>query len=151
MITKELSESAVEITSIFNNMTDETIKKIPIDVINFFQEISSKDYFFQYDKTKKLNEQRLLPKTKGILAVIYRDYLCDDMEKKDYIEYCKKVNLELERQKSEKYDSNNIFEKRNLLKSKEAKEDIQEQEITIYQKESFIKKIFNKIKKFFIK
>ena len=73
------------------------------------------------------------------------------MEKKDYIEYCKKVNLELEKQKSEKYDSNNIFEKRNLLKSKEAKEDIQEQEITIYQKESFIKKIFNKIKKFFIK
>ena len=51
MITKELSESAVEITSIFNNMTDETIKKIPTDVINFFQEI---ECFWKFQKVQKL-------------------------------------------------------------------------------------------------
>ena len=47
----------------------------------FFIRIASKDYKFEYNKTISLNEQKLLPQTKGILALIYRDYLCNDEEK----------------------------------------------------------------------
>ena len=81
MVTKELSEAAVEINSIFENMSIDLLNKIPIDFRNFFIEIASENYKFEYNKTISLNEQELLPKTKGILALIYRDYLCDELEK----------------------------------------------------------------------
>ena len=50
MITKELSEAAVEINSIFDNMTTETLKKVPNNFRDFLKKISSKTYSFQYDK-----------------------------------------------------------------------------------------------------
>lgn len=82
---KELSEAAVEINSIFENMSSEMLNKIPKKLQNFFREIASKTYKFEYDKNKTLEEQSLKLKTKGIIALIYRDYICNQEERKDYI------------------------------------------------------------------
>ena len=84
MVSKELSEAAVEINSIFENMPIDLLKKIPESFKNFINDIASKDYKFEYNKNRTLNEQKLLPRTKGILALIYRDYLCDEIEKENY-------------------------------------------------------------------
>ena len=101
MVTKELSEVAVEINSIFENMSIDLLNKIPQNFKEFFNKIASKDYKFEYDKTISLNEQRLLPKTKGILALIYRDYLCDEIEKENYNKEYNRVLMLKERQKQE--------------------------------------------------
>ncbi len=145
MITKELSESAVEINAIFDNMNAETLKQIPNNFKDFLKKISSKTYSFQYDKSKKLEEQQLLPKTKGIIALIYRDYLCDEIEKQEYIENCNKVLEKIEQQKYEMYNPNNMFIEKNNVQQKE--------EIlpTVYKSESLIRKFLNKIKNIFIK
>ena len=144
MITNELSKSAVEINAIFDNMTNEVLKKIPDDFKEFFKKISSETYMFKYDKTKSLSEQQLLPKTKGILALIYRDYLCNDIEKKKYIEHCKNVLQTIELKKIEKYNPNDIFKKN---------QNSYQEEIlpVIYNPDSLIKRIFNKIKRIFLK
>ena len=145
MITKELSEAAVEMNYIFDNMSAEVLKKIPKSFRQFFKEIESKKYIFKYDKSKKLAEQKLLPETKGIIALMYRDYLCNEIEKQKYNEYCKKILEEEERKKIEKYNPNNIFKEKNKITPN--------QKIlpTEYKKESLIKRIFNKIKRFFVK
>ena len=145
MITKELSESAVEINAIFDNMNAETLKQIPNNFKDFLKKISSKTYSFQYDKSKKLEEQQLLPKTKGIIALIYRDYLCDEIEKQEYIENCNKVLEKIEQQKYEMYNPNNMFIEKNNVQQKE--------EIlpTVYKSESLIRKFLNKIKNIVIK
>ena len=101
MVTKELREAAVEINSIFENMSIDLLNKIPQNFKEFFNKIASKDYKFEYDKTISLNEQRLLPKTKGILALIYRDYLCDEIEKENYNKEYNRVLMLKERQKQE--------------------------------------------------
>ncbi len=145
MITKELSEAAVEINSIFDNMTTETLKQIPKNFRDFFKKISSETYSFQYDKSKSLDEQQLLPKTKGLLALIYRDYLCDEIEKQKYIENCNKVLETIEQQKYEMYNPNNIFKEKNNMQQKEEILPI------VYKPESLIRKILNKIKNIFIK
>lgn len=100
MVSKELSEAAVEINSIFDNMTADIISKIPQNVRSFFNKIASENYLFQYDKSKKLDEQELLPRTKGILALIYRDYLCNEDEKQSYIENCNKILMVIEKRKN---------------------------------------------------
>ena len=145
MISKGLSESAVEINCIFDNMSAETLNKIPNDFITFIRQISSKTYSFKYDKRKPLKEQQLLPETEGLIALIYRDYLCNENERKEYIEHCNKVLEKIEEEKREKFNPDNIFEK---------KESVQHDGKIVpimYKKESFFKKIINKIKSFFKK
>ena len=76
MISKELSEAAVEINSIFENMSIDLLNKIPKNLQDFFCKIASTTYTFNYDKFKTLKEQNLKPETQGIIALIYSNYLC---------------------------------------------------------------------------
>ena len=101
MVTKELSEAAVEINSIFENMSVDLLNKIPKKFKIFFIRIASKDYKFEYNKTISLNEQKLLPQTKGILALIYRDYLCDEIEKENYNKEYNRVLMLKEHEKQD--------------------------------------------------
>lgn len=39
------------------------------------------------DKTKSSNEQNIKDKTRGIIAHLYRDYICDYIEKKNMMIY----------------------------------------------------------------
>lgn len=145
MVTKELSEAAVEINSIFENMSIALLNKIPIDFRNFFIEIASESYKFEYNKTLSLNEQELLPKTKGILALIYRDYLCDELEKERYNKEYNRILLKKEQEKSEKYDANNLF------KTKRTEKDCSNINVLPieYKKRSVLKKIIEKFKNLF--
>lgn len=143
MVTKELSEVAVEINSIFENMSIDLLNKIPQNFKEFFNKIASKDYKFEYDKTISLNEQKLLPKTKGILALIYRDYLCDEIEKENYNKEYNRVLMLKEIEKQEKYNPNDIFKNR-----KNEKEDYSNINLLPieYKKMSLFRKIFEKLK-----
>lgn len=143
MVTKELSEVAVEINSIFENMSIDLLNKIPQNFKEFFNKIASKDYKFEYDKTISLNEQKLLPKTKGILALIYRDYLCDEIEKENYNKEYNRVLMLKEIEKQEKYNANDIFKNR-----KNEKEDYSNINLLPieYKKMSLFRKVFEKLK-----
>lgn len=145
MVTKELSEAAVEINSIFENMSIDLLNKIPQNFRDFFREIESKDYKFEYNEEISLNEQKLLPKTKGILALIYRDYLCSPTEKEAYNKEYNRVILLKEQDKREKYNPDNLF------KSKEIENDFSNDNILPieYKKKSLFRKIFEKLKSIF--
>ena len=140
MVTKELREAAVEINSIFENMSIDLLNKIPQNFREFYNKIASKDYKFQYDKRVRLNEQKLLPKTKGILAFIYRDYLCDEIEKENYNKEYNRVLMLKEIEKQEKYNANDIFKNR-----KNEGSNINTLPIK-YKKMSLFRKIFEKLK-----
>ena len=142
MVTKELSEAAVEINSIFENMSIALLSKIPENFRNFFIEIASENYKFEYNKTVSLNEQKLLHKTKRILALIYRDYLCNELEKERYNKEYTRVILLKEQEKNEKYDPNNLF------KAKITENNCSDINILPieYKKTSLLKKIIEKFK-----
>ena len=115
MITRELRESATELNVIFDNSSIEVLDKIPNKFRKFLKEIASDTYEFKYDATKKLNEQKLKPKTRKIIMLIYRDYLCSGKEREEYItELEKKL-----RQKEEENEKNTI--QMNFLKAEAKK------------------------------
>ena len=147
MVTNELSEAAVEINSIFENLSPEVLEKIPENFQNFMKRIASNTYNFTYDKNKSLVEQSLKPRTKGIIALIYRDYLCSEEERQDYIEYCDMVLYKKQNTLSEVEgavsDSEKIISEDTQINSEIVP--------TIYQKDSLIQRIINKIKSFFKK
>lgn len=138
-MTNEFRDAAVELNSIFNNMSEETLNKIPKSFVQFFKEIASDTYKFEYDKTKPLNEQKLLPKTKGLIALIYRDFLCNEERKEEYIkEYNKVIELK-EKEKAERYDPDKIFKEKTIKSNAD-------NVLPVMKKTSFFRKIIDKIK-----
>lgn len=147
MVTKELSEAAVEFNCILEYTSDELKNKIPKKFLDFLKSIQSQTYKFKYDKTKKLNEQELKQRTKGLIALVYQDYLCNETDKKEYIQKSQKFINQLKEIKGETYNPNDIF------KHKEIKfaQNTANTNAIIEYKESIIKKIINKIKNIFTK
>lgn len=148
MVSKELSESATELNEILENMSSELVNKIPREFIAFLKDIASKTYQFEYDKTKTLEEQNIKPKTKGLLALIYKDFLCDEQEKKEYLNHVSKVLDDIEQEKRERYNPDNIF-KTHKQEHKIQKNIIGNENVMVEYKESIFKRFINKIKNIF--
>ena len=147
MVTKDLSEAAVEFKSILENCSDDIVNKIPTNFLKFIDKIASKTYKFNYDKTKSLIVQNLKSETRGLIALVYQDYICTDEERKEYIQKSNLYIIENENMKREKYNPDDIFKDVKNYKVNNSKEN----SIIEYKKENFIQKIFNKIKYFFKK
>lgn len=148
MVSKELSETAVELNEILKNTSPETLNKIPKKIIKFMEDIASDTYKFEYDKTKTLEEQNIKPKTKGLLALIYKDFLCDEQEKQEYINHVVKVSKDLEEEKREIYHTDNIF--KTHKKEEIIQENTLENTVAIIEyKEPILIRLINKIKKIF--
>ena len=147
MVTKELSEAAVEFNSILEYTSEDLKNKIPKKFLDFLQSIQSKTYKFEYDKTKKLDEQKLKPKTRGLIALVYQDYICNEAEKEEYIQKSQKLIKQIEESKREKYNPNDIFKDKKIENDRDTTNTV---EIVEY-KESIIKRIVRKIKNIFTK
>jgi len=147
MVTKELSEAAVEFNRILEYTSEDLKNKIPKKFLDFLQSIQSETYKFEYDKTKKLDEQKLKPKTRGLIALVYQDYICNEAEKEEYIQKSQKLIKQIEESKREKYNPNDIFKDKKIDNDKDTTNTV---EIVEY-KESIIKRIIRKIKNIFTK
>ena len=143
IITKELSNAAVEVNSLLENVSEEVLKKIPKEFIEYLKEIESYDYYFEYDTSKTLNEQNFSNEALKLIGLIYKDYLCTENERKDYISVLNEYNFKLEEEKREKYNTDKIFNNK-----KQNKED---NKALIECKETLFAKIISKIKSFFSK
>lgn len=145
MITKELTETATEINIIFENLSNDILNKIPMSIRENFKKIASPSYSFEYDKNKTLAEQELKPKTKGVIALLYRDYVCDEYEKKEFM---REYNLFLDKQeqtKREKYKPDELFK---ALKSETLDNEVLP---VLYEENKWYTKILNIFKRIFFK
>ena len=109
MITEELRESAVELSVIFENTSVEVLNKIPNSFKEFINNIKSKDYIFTYNPNKKLVDQDIKPKTRGLIALIYQNYLCDEKRRDEYLKKCNEYFNNEELKKRELYNPDTIF------------------------------------------
>lgn len=145
----EYSKSLYQINEIIKYMTPNLKSRIPKKFISYFENNKSKDYNWKIDETIPLEKQNLLPITKEILTVLYKDYICDDLERIELEKTLKNNEIKYQEELREKYNPDNIFKN----KTKEVIDTITENEstsVTTY-KESFFSKIINKIKLIFHK
>lgn len=148
MVTKELSEAAVEFNCILDNISQDVLNKIPVKFISFMKNIASTTYKFDYDKTKKLNAQNLKPETRGLISLVYSDYICDTKEKEHYLNNCQNYLKMKEKEVREKYNPDKLFNNKQPVVEKQ---NIEETAIIEYKEKSFLQKIFDKIKNLFRK
>lgn len=70
-----------EVYEILKYLDENNKAKIPKEVIDAICENRNKDYTFELDEEKTLQEQNLLPETRAVLFNLFRDYLASPRQK----------------------------------------------------------------------
>ncbi len=130
---------------IIKKMGNEYFSIIPSEVRKKIEEIRNKDYKFEYDENKTLEEQNIQKETFEILSYLNLMYWCEPEEKESLLKIYKENFKKEEEQKRLKYNPDKIFENNNIQ--------INTQETALVKQDehqSFWKKIIDKIKSLFI-
>lgn len=149
---KEYKEAFTEVYEIIKLMPSELSNKIPNEFIKMLEEEKDSTYF---PKIKEPIENEILKdETIVILGLIYRDFLCSKEERKKLQEKdareLKEFEQELDKKMREKYKPDDLFRKDKT----ELKNDLDftnKDNVTVYKKEKWYKKILNIIRRIFNK
>lgn len=148
MITENYACAYKEVIEVLKYTRREDVNKIPKYRILLWKTNMKKDYPFKVDTSKPLEEQNLSDEAKAIIANIFKKYWATDYQK-ERIEAKEKYDLEqLEKEKYERYNPNDIFKNREQSNSEANASEAVEM---VEYKESVFKKLFNKIKNLFSK
>ena len=134
-----------EVVEILKYLPEESVNKIPKEMLEMFKTKMDKNYTFEIDVNKSFDEQNLLEETKAIFANIFRDYWATPY-KKDKIVAKENYNRQkLEAEKRERYNPDDLFKKKEVKHNYVEKENILPVEV---KKEKIYQKLINFTKKF---
>jgi len=149
MVECQYANAYKEVLEILKYVQIEDYNKIPKTKIELFETYYNKDYVFEYDPKKTLNEQNVSKTAKAIIGILFRDYWATETQKDKIISKQKYDRQQIEVKKQEKYNPDNIFKNKSLNPNQERT--INNTVAMITYKESIFKKILNKIKSIFNK
>ena len=142
-----------EVIEILKYVPQESVNKIPKTMLETFEKKMDKDYVFYVDINKSFEEQNLLEETKDIFAVIFRDYWATPYQRERIKAKEKYDRQKIEEEKANKYNPDDIFNKKIKEQNKEnTKQQNEEQTVNnlpVKYKEKFYEKIINFFKKLF--
>lgn len=146
---EEYLKAFSEVEQIIKLMPESLQNKIPDRFKNIIFTEKSQAYI---PNIKEPFEQcNIMEETKIILAVIYRDFLCSEEEKKEIKLKDSQKLMEYEKELREKYNPDDIFKnkKNNQIKIEETQ--LEETAMVEYKEKNFLQKLFDKIKHLFKK
>lgn len=83
MTYEDYANLAAEMNILLRYIDDELVEKIPLKIIEFFQDIASPTFRSRIDPRLPLDQQLLLPSTECMLTLLYRQYWCTDEEREE--------------------------------------------------------------------
>lgn len=147
MIAENYACAYREVIEILKYTNKDDVNKIPSNKILLWRDNMKEDYNFEIDEEKLLSEQNISKEARAILANIFKQYWATDYQK-ERIEAKEKYDVEqIEMEKYEKYNPNDIFKNRKQETSKD--ENISNTVAMVEYKESIFKRIIDKIKRIF--
>ena len=140
-----------EVLEILKYVPEESVKKIPRQMLDTFEKKKDKDHIFYVDITKSFEEQNLLDETKDIFAIIFRDYWATPYQRERIKAKENYDRQKLEEEKLKKYNPNDLFNKKQEEQNEEKIEatDQKENNLPVEYKEKFYTKIIKFFKKIF--
>lgn len=141
----------VEVLEILKYVPEESVKKIPKEMLDMFEIKKDKEYKYSIDYSKPFEEQKMLDETSAILANIFRDYWATEHQREVIIQYEKEELNKIEQEKRKIYNPDDIFKSRKI-------KNIQELDKTVHtnislpveiKKEHFYHRLIEFIKKLF--
>lgn len=80
-VSEEYAEALAEILEIIEHTNKQTAKKLSDKLMAFFKHNASSNYVEKFDYQIELQDNLLSPKTRDLITMIYRNYLCTQKEK----------------------------------------------------------------------
>ena len=143
MVNVEYANAYSEVLEILNHIPKSDYNKIPNNMIEVFTRNNNKEYEFNYDVSKTLNEQNVSKIAKTIIAILFRDYWATPTQREKIIAKEKYDIAKMEQEKRETYNPDDIFKKNNKIQNNNALK--QNTAIIEYKEESSFKKLINRI------
>ena len=81
MVDIEYANAYSEVLEILKFIPKVDYEKIDKETLNVFQVNHNKEYIFNYDPSKTLNEQNVSKVAKIIIAILFRDYWATDTQR----------------------------------------------------------------------
>lgn len=149
MIAENYACAYKEVIEVLKHTKREDVNKIPKSRILLWRINMNNDYDFKIDTTKTLEEQNLSKEAKAIIANIFKKYWATDYQK-ERIEAKEKYDIEqMEKEKYQKYNPDDIFKNRKQTIQQE--NGVSNTIAMVEYKEPLFKRILNKIKNIFNK
>ncbi len=152
MVDIKYANAYSEVLEILKYIPLEDYNKIPKNKIELFKTNANNDYSFNYNPSKTLEEQDVSKITKGIIAILFRDYWATETQKNKIITRKNYDRMKLEKEKQAKYNAD-IFKKRNNGQEHNGEDNISTNELAMIEyieyKESVFKRFLDKIRSLF--
>lgn len=143
----ELYKAYAEVDEILALMESEYIEKIPKNIRDMFKTERASGYNPVIQVNIPLDKQMLQRKTFAILALLNLNYWCEDE-----VERQKLIEIYAENDKQREAELREIYNKDNLFKNRQEKEQIDNNsKLMKIDDENIIRRIIRKIMKFFKK
>ena len=139
-------EAYAEVIEVLNYIPINEYKKIPKQYITFMEENCSETSSFVYNIALPFDKQNISDTAKNILGMIFRLFIIGESKKEELSNKDIEIKKQEELEKYIKYNPDNIFKN----KAKQVIHTTQiTQELVEYKPQSFIQKLFAKIKSLF--
>lgn len=139
---KKYAKAYTEVLELLKHIPKEEYNRIPETEIQFYENNCDKNYKFIYDETIELKEQKISKEANAVIIAMYMNYFANEKQKEIIDEVLKQNSINQEKEKKQKYNTENIFKEKN------------QENLPIElnkKKENIIKRIINKIKGLFAK
>lgn len=142
VISEDYRIAATEVLDIIEHLSLNATNKIPLQLLEFFKEVSLQDYKPEFDYFGSLEKINFTPKTKALLAMIYRNYLCSEEERKEIDQKLFENEEKYQKELREKYNPEYLFEKTGENQKEENNQNLK---LIEYKERKWYHKIFEKI------
>ena len=147
MVNIEYANAYSEVIGILKFLSQEDYEKIPKEKIKLFETNANKDYVFEYNPEKTLQEQDVSKIARTIIAILYRDYWATDEQRNRIKAFQDNKRHQIEEKKRQKYNTD-IFKNRNNINNESQINQTENMQLVEY-KENIFKRIIGFFKKKF--
>lgn len=137
----------VEVEAVLNCLEHDDYCKIPKEIIHAINKNKDECYILEYDENLDFKDWSLMSETKALLYNLFKKYLATNEQKQYFVEKERLEIYQLEKEKSKKYNQNEVFKNKKTQKTEEEFIENKENVSLIEYKETY----FTRVKKFIIK
>lgn len=147
MVDIQYANAYTEVLEILKNISQEDYNKVPKEKIYLFEQNANKEYIFDYDSTKTLEEQNVSKTARAIIAILFRDYWATDEQRNKIKAFQNNKRHQIDEENRQKYNTD-IFKNRNNITTESINEKSENMQLVEY-KENIFKRILGFFKKMF--
>ena len=147
MVDIQYANAYTEVLEILKNISQEDYNKVPKEKINLFEHNANKEYIFDYNPSKTLQEQNVSKIARTIIAILFRDYWATDEQRNKIKVFQNNKRYQIEEENRQKYNTD-IFKNRNNITNESQIEQTKNMQLVEY-KENIFKRIIGFFKKKF--